>query len=176
MKNFVVKTNKWLFREPKKLRARMNVCGLRVGSFWSRLDWIRRHLMELVLQLCPYWLLSHIVFPRYTWLHCPWNFGRTEERITRDTCRQFHQHFTYSFYASRSQKCQMTLLTWLSCFAHSGSMCVKAVCRTLTKLSPVVNFINILLLCKSKLSSFSLIHLDLQFFGTKILEKGRIKC
>ncbi len=41
-----------------------------------------------------------------------------------------------SFYAHRSQKCQMTLLTWLSIFAHSGSTCVKAVLRMLMKLSP----------------------------------------
>jgi len=49
---------------------------------------------------------------------------------------QFHQRFTYSFYARRSQKCQMTLLIWLPFFAHSGSTYVKAVCRTLMKLSP----------------------------------------
>jgi len=49
---------------------------------------------------------------------------------------QFHQRFTCSFYAGRSQKCQMTLLTCLSSFAHSGSTCVKAVHRTLMKLSP----------------------------------------
>jgi len=48
---------------------------------------------------------------------------------------QFHQHFTCSFYACRSQKRQMTLLTWLSFFAHSGSTCIKAVRRTLMKLS-----------------------------------------
>jgi len=49
---------------------------------------------------------------------------------------QFHQHFTCSFYARRSQKHQMTLLTWLSFFAHSGSTCVKDVHRMLMKLSP----------------------------------------
>ncbi len=53
---------------------------------------------------------------------------------------QFHQRSTCSFYARRSQKCQMILLTWLSFFAHSGSTCVRAVRRTLMKLSPSVNF------------------------------------
>ncbi len=49
-----------------------------------------------------------------------------------------------SFYALRSQKCQMTLLTWLSFYAHSGSTSVKAVHRTLVKLTPGVDFTNIL--------------------------------
>jgi len=53
-----------------------------------------------------------------------------------ETRCQFHQRFTCSFYACRSQKRQMTLLTWLSFFAHSGSTCIKAVCRMLMKLSP----------------------------------------
>jgi len=52
------------------------------------------------------------------------------------TLCQFHQRFTCGFYARRSQKRQMTLLTWLSFFAHSGSTFVKAVGRTLMKLSP----------------------------------------
>jgi len=46
----------------------------------------------------------------------------------------------------------MTLLTWLSFFANSGSTSVKAVRRTLMKLSPSVNFINIL--CATFLSIF----------------------
>jgi len=49
---------------------------------------------------------------------------------------QFRQQFTCSFYARRYQKRQMTLLPSLSIFAHSGSTCVKAVHRTLMKLSP----------------------------------------
>jgi len=53
---------------------------------------------------------------------------------------QFHQRSTCSFYARRSQKCQMILLTWLSFFAHSGSTCVRAVRRTLMKLSPKCQF------------------------------------
>jgi len=53
---------------------------------------------------------------------------------------QFHKHFMCTFYTRRSQKCQMTPLTWLSFFAHFGSTCIKAVCRTLMKLSPGVNF------------------------------------
>jgi len=56
--------------------------------------------------------------------------------VWRDEIRcQFHQRFTCSFYARWSQKHQMTLLNWLSFFAHSGSTCVKAVRRTLMKLS-----------------------------------------
>jgi len=57
----------------------------------------------------------------------------------------------YSFYARRSQKRQMTLLTWRSFFAHSGSTCMKAVCRTLMKLSPGVNFTNRLVQSKNML-------------------------
>jgi len=58
---------------------------------------------------------------------------------------QFHQLFKYSFYACRSRKHQKILMTWLSFFSHSGSTSVKAVHRTLVKLTPGVNFINVLL-------------------------------
>ncbi len=61
-----------------------------------------------------------------------WHWFKSSSRESR--C-QFHQRFTCCFYARRSQKRQMILLTWLS-FAHSGSMCIKAVRRTLMKLSP----------------------------------------
>jgi len=40
---------------------------------------------------------------------------------------RFHQRSTYNFYACGAQKRKMTMLTWLSFFAHSGSTCVKAV-------------------------------------------------
>ncbi len=49
---------------------------------------------------------------------------------------QFHQHFTFNFYDPRAQKRKMTMLTWLSFFAHLGSTSVKAVWRTLMKLNP----------------------------------------
>jgi len=54
---------------------------------------------------------------------------------------QFHQHFMHSFYAHRSQKCQMILLTWLSFFAHLRSALIKAARRTLMKLTPGGHFI-----------------------------------
>jgi len=56
----------------------------------------------------------------------------------------FHQRSTYNFCACRAQKRKMTMLTWLSFFAHSGSTCAKAVHRTLMKLSPGVKLTNIL--------------------------------
>jgi len=57
---------------------------------------------------------------------------------------QYHQHFTCSFYACRSQKCKRYLgFDWI--ITLSWSVRVRAVHRTLMKLSPSVNFINILL-------------------------------
>ena len=55
---------------------------------------------------------------------------------------QFHQHSTSNFYAPGDQKRKMTILTWLSFFAHSESTCVKAVRRMLMKLTSGLNFIN----------------------------------
>jgi len=55
-------------------------------------------------------------------------------------------------------------------FAHSGSTCIKAVCRTLMKLSPGVNFINILrstFLYASVLCGFSLVTVCLCDFLVK---------
>jgi len=48
---------------------------------------------------------------------------------------QFHQRFTYNFYAGRSQKRKKILLSNYL-FTLLGSMSVKAVSRTLMKLSP----------------------------------------
>jgi len=62
-------------------------------------------------------------------------FGNFLTFVYRHTWCQFHQRSTYRFYACRSQKRQMTLLTSLSFFAHSGSTCLKAVRRTLMKLT-----------------------------------------
>jgi hypothetical protein len=49
---------------------------------------------------------------------------------------QFHQHFTYNFYARRCQKRKKIQLSHKYLFTLSGSASVKAVCRTLMKLSP----------------------------------------
>jgi hypothetical protein len=75
---------------------------------------------------------------------------------------QFHQHFTYSFYARRSQKQKKIQLSHKYIFTLLGSLSIKAVRRTLMKLSPGVNFINMLnakLLCAKMLwhsTSFSI--------------------
>jgi len=49
---------------------------------------------------------------------------------------QFHQHFTYSFYACRSQKRKKIQLSHKYLFTLLGSESVKAERRTLMKLSP----------------------------------------
>jgi len=49
---------------------------------------------------------------------------------------QSHQHFTYSFYARRSQKCKKIQLSHKYLFTLLGSASVNAVRRTLMKLSP----------------------------------------
>jgi len=48
---------------------------------------------------------------------------------------QFHQRFTYSFYARRSRKRKKMLMTWLYFFTLSGSTSVKASHKTLVKLT-----------------------------------------
>jgi len=60
------------------------------------------------------------------------------------TRAQFHQHSTYSFYARRSRKCKS--YWWLNCifFTLLGSTSIKAVRKTLVKLTPGVNFTKIL--------------------------------
>ncbi len=57
---------------------------------------------------------------------------------------QFHQCFTHSFYARRSWKRKKIQLSHQSLFTLSGSVGVKAVCRTLMKLSPGLTFTNVL--------------------------------
>ncbi len=56
--------------------------------------------------------------------------------ITETRC-QFHQRFMRCFYARRSQK-RKKQLSHQYLFTLSGSAHVKAVCRTLIKLKPVV--------------------------------------
>ncbi len=56
--------------------------------------------------------------------------------MKRQTRCQFHQHFTRSFYACRSQKRKNVQLSHQYLFTLLGSESVKAVCRTLMKLSP----------------------------------------
>ncbi len=53
---------------------------------------------------------------------------------------QFNQRSTYSFYARRFQKRQMTLLTWLSFLRIQDLRSIKAVRRTLMKLTECLNF------------------------------------
>ncbi len=89
----------------------------------------------------------------------------------------FHQRLTCSFYSRRSQKCQMTLLTWLSLFAHSGSTCVKAVRRMLMKLTQAcVNFTNILqetfFVQKFSVQLFCRCSLCLYFFAKRNCQKN----
>jgi len=57
---------------------------------------------------------------------------------------QFHQCFTYSFYARRSRKSKKLQLSHQYFFMLLGSACVKAARRMFMKLSPGVNFIYIL--------------------------------
>jgi len=52
-----------------------------------------------------------------------------------DTMCPFHQRFTYSFYARRSQKRKKIQLSHQYLFMILGSLSVKAVRRTLMKLS-----------------------------------------
>jgi len=59
------------------------------------------------------------------------------------SCSQFHQHFTYNFYAHRSQKRKKIQLSHKYLFTLSGSASIKAVFWTLMKLSTAVNFTNI---------------------------------
>jgi len=63
--------------------------------------------------------------------------------LKNPTWVQFHQHSTYSFYPRRSQKRKKILMTdWV--LTHSGSTRAKAVRRTFMKLTPGLNFINVL--------------------------------
>ncbi len=84
---------------------------------------------------------SDVSFPLPERLCHVYNINKISEILSRarEIRCQFHQHFKHNFYARRSQKCQMTLLTWLSFLCIQGSTCVKAVRRTLMKLSPCVN-------------------------------------
>ncbi len=61
-----------------------------------------------------------------------------------DTWCQFHQRFTYSFCARRDPESVRTQSSDQYLFTLLGSTSVKAVRRTLMKLSPGVHFINIL--------------------------------
>jgi len=56
---------------------------------------------------------------------------------------QFNQHFMRSFYTRRSQKHKNDSQV-ISLFALLGSVCTKALCKILMKLTPSVNFTNII--------------------------------
>jgi len=95
-----------------------------------------------------------------------------------ETCRQFHQCSTYSFYAHRPQIHKKD--SQVRCLALLGPTGVKAVRRTLMKLTPDVNFINILhahffpIFWCQKLQSWVL---GLKFFDAKIsAKKVCLKC
>jgi hypothetical protein len=96
---------------------------------------------------------------------------------------QFYQHFTCTFYACRSQKRKKDWQLDYIKFALLESACVKAARRTLMKLIPGVNFINILRSCfmyKSELSSFSLVMFGFEIFwrqniGKKVTRKMLMK-
>jgi len=75
------------------------------------------------------------------YLESTWKYGKIIW-FTVKTWGRFHQRSTYNFNARGAQKRKMTMLTWLSFFAHLGSTCIKAVRRKLMKLNPGVNFIN----------------------------------
>jgi len=60
-----------------------------------------------------------------------------------DTWAQFHQRSTYSFYARRSRK-RKKIDDFTVFFTLLSSAHVKAALKTLMKLTPGVNFINML--------------------------------
>jgi hypothetical protein len=64
------------------------------------------------------------------------NHFKQPEWCGREIWSQFHQRFTYNFYACRSQKCRKIQLSHKYLFTLSGSVSVKAARRTLMKLSP----------------------------------------
>jgi len=87
---------------------------------------------------------------RKTSISIIWTCSFTSFLCVRMTRCQFHLRFKYKFYVRRSWKRQITLLTWLSFFAHSGCTSVKVVCRTLMKSIPGVHSI----LLSSMISTF----------------------
>jgi hypothetical protein len=71
--------------------------------------------------------------------------GKMSSRPDLQSSRcHFHQRFTYSVFAHGSWKCAKIQLSHQYLFTLSGSVRVKAVHRTLMKLSPGVNVINVL--------------------------------
>jgi len=69
--------------------------------------------------------------------------AQDEKLFWRMTRAQFHQRSMYSFYARRSQMRKNRQSSWQCCLTLLGPTSVKAVHKTLMKLSPGVNFINI---------------------------------
>jgi len=87
------------------------------------------------------------------------------------TCGQFHQHSMSSFYTRRSRKrkkdWQLNLTVF---FTHLGSAGVKAPRRMLMKLTPGINFINVL--WADPESTKNAVKLSVLF---ALVESGRIK-
>jgi len=96
-----------------------------------------------------FWLTFLSFHKRLDPIFAPSHFQREDSRIFGDIpsfnateiwC-QFHQLFTYSFYARRSWKHKKILKTKLYFFALSGSTSVKAVRGTLMKSTQATNFL-----------------------------------
>jgi len=80
------------------------------------------------------------------------NNGPRLASSTSPSRAQFHQHFTYSFYTHRSQKCKKIQLSHQYLFFGICAAPAKAVRRTLMKFCTGVNFINILRAAFSKVN------------------------
>ena len=62
-------------------------------------------------------------------------FSTLNIKVKMETRRQFHQHFTSSFYANRSQKCKKDSQV-KRIFALSGYLHVKPVCKHVGEIDP----------------------------------------
>jgi len=67
--------------------------------------------------------------------------------VEEEILGRFHQHFTRSFYAQKSQKRKKNQLNRHCLFVLLVSTRAKAVHEMLVKLTPGVNFTNILYVC-----------------------------
>jgi len=95
------------------------------------------------------WLFFHSISSSFISLECQtvllWSMTdwMEVEGWENEYRRQFHQQFTYNFYARRSKKRKKIQLSHKYLSTLSGSASVKAEHRMLMKLSPGVNFINV---------------------------------
>ncbi len=77
------------------------------------------------------------------WYRRVQNLRIDKKRETVQSWVQFHQCFTSSFYARRSQKCKKYSQA-VGIFAHLGFGHVKALCKTLMKLTPALKVLTTL--------------------------------